>query len=166
MLHESSLLLDDIEEPGLHCRGQPTEPVVFGVPQTVNQASSLYVSALEAVRKLQRPMAIDICLEELDNLHQGKALDLSWSRDLHCPTEEEYLGMVDKKTAGLITMMLRLLMLESTTHPVLESTAQPGDEVFANDSDLLHLGVLIGRYYQLRDDLFNATSPKIGRAHV
>ena len=56
MLHNASLLLDDIEDGSELRRGAPTAHKVFGEALTINSANYLYFVALEKVRFL-----INIC---------------------------------------------------------------------------------------------------------
>ena len=63
----------------------------------------------------------------------------------------EYLKMVDKKTGGLFRLLTRLLLAESPL-------AAKGSSIKVADSDLNLLGVLIGRFFQIRDDYQNLSS--------
>lgn len=46
-----------------------------------------------------------ICLipEELLNLHRGQGLELFWRDSLTCPTEEEYVQMVNGSQCSLVS---------------------------------------------------------------
>ena len=52
MLHNASLLLDDIEDGSELRRGAPTAHKVFGEALTINSANYLYFVALEKVNPL------------------------------------------------------------------------------------------------------------------
>ena len=52
MLHNASLLLDDIEDGSELRRGAPTAHKVFGEALTINSANYLYFVALEKVTPL------------------------------------------------------------------------------------------------------------------
>ena len=52
MLHNASLLLDDIEDGSELRRGAPTAHKVFGEALTINSANYLYFVALEKVKPL------------------------------------------------------------------------------------------------------------------
>jgi geranylgeranyl diphosphate synthase type 3 len=75
----------------------------------------VYFLALQEVRKLNSPVAMEIYTEELLNLHKGQGMDLFWRDTLTCPTEEEYLAMVDNKTGGLFRLAVKLMQAESET---------------------------------------------------
>lgn len=38
---------------------------------------------------------MQVCTEELINLHRGQGIELYWRDSLTCPTEEEYIDMVN-----------------------------------------------------------------------
>ncbi|KAL5334344.1 isoprenoid synthase domain-containing protein [Aspergillus crustosus] len=145
MLHNSSLMLDDIEDSSALRRGQPATHSFYGISQTINSANFVYVKAVGEVGKLYNPGCMDIFIDELSNLHRGQSLDLHWRHHARCPTTEEYIIMVDNKTGGLFRLMLRLMAAESLISLPL-------------DTALLRLLTLTGRYYQIRDDYLNLTS--------
>ena len=60
MLHNASLLLDDIEDGSELRRGAPTAHKVFGEALTINSANYLYFVALEKV--VQCYFLVQICL--------------------------------------------------------------------------------------------------------
>lgn len=51
---------------------------------------------MEEVRKLEDSKCTAIFLEELRNLFVGQSFDLHWTRQGDCPSEEEYLEMVNQ----------------------------------------------------------------------
>lgn len=104
-----------MEDNSVLRRGIPVAHNIFGTAQTINSANYVYFLALLEVRKLNNPVAMDIYTEELLNLHRGQGMDLFWRDSLTCPTEEEYLEMVDNKTGGLFRLAVKLMQAESTT---------------------------------------------------
>ncbi|KAG7289912.1 hypothetical protein NEMBOFW57_006289 [Staphylotrichum longicolle] len=137
LLHGASLMLDDIEDSSQLRRGKPAVHMVFGTMQTINSAGYRFLGALAEVRKLD---------SELRDLYIGQSHDLSWTYNLDCPTEEEYLAMVDNKTAGLFRMLARLMDAKSV------SPAKPDVAL------LTRFMTLLGRLFQIRDDYMNLTS--------
>lgn len=58
----------------------------------------MYFQAYQELFRLRdtETAAIDkIVTEELLNLHRGQGLELIWRDSLRCPTEEEYVSMVN-----------------------------------------------------------------------
>ncbi|KAK4120553.1 terpenoid synthase [Parathielavia appendiculata] len=134
-LHTASLMLDNIEDGSNLRRGHPAAHGVFGVPQTINSASFAIVEAIRKIHELSPP--------QLRDLHVGQSYDLHWTRHASCPTEEEYLEMVSKKTGGLFRLLSRLMC------------SQLCKEVALAIDDLVDQ---IGIYFQIRDDYENLNS--------
>jgi geranylgeranyl diphosphate synthase type 3 len=141
MLHESSLLVDDVQDSSELRRGFPVAHNIFGVPQTINSANYIYFVALQELQKLNNPSIISIFADELVNLHRGQGMDLFWRDTLTCPTEDDYLEMVGNKTGGLFRLGIKLMQAES------QSTI-----------DCVPLVNLIGLIFQIRDDYMNLSS--------
>lgn len=55
--------------------------------------------------------------EELLHLHRGQGMDLFWRDNLVCPTEPEYIDMVNNKTGGLFRISIQLMMAASPETP-------------------------------------------------
>ncbi|KAI9369056.1 isoprenoid synthase domain-containing protein [Aspergillus egyptiacus] len=147
-LHNSSLMLDDVEDNSALRRGQPATHIFYGVSQTVNSATSAYVKTVQDILQLQNKECLNIFIEELINLHHGQGLELFWSYHGRCPSISEYLTMIDNKTGRLFQLMFRLMQAESSTSTFSSPTS----------TSVAHLLTLAGRYYQIRDDYLNLTS--------
>ncbi|ODA80601.1 hypothetical protein RJ55_03560 [Drechmeria coniospora] len=141
MLHEASLLIDDVQDSSELRRGFPVAHSIFGVAQTINAANYTCYLALQELQKLDNARAITIFAEELVNLHRGQGMDLFWRDTLTCPTEEDYLEMVGNKTGGLFRLGIKLMQAESKA-----------------SIDCVPLVNLIGLTYQIRDDYLNLSS--------
>ncbi|KAF3931652.1 Dimethylallyltranstransferase [Dactylellina cionopaga] len=142
MLHNSSLIVDDIEDNSPLRRGHPAAHMIFGTPQAINAANYLFVRCLDEVQKLS-PSAVAIYVDELRNLHVGQAMDLHWSFHTQCPSEGEYIQMIDGKTGGLFRLASRLMKVHATQNQNFDF------------DDLLNL---MSRYFQIRDDYQNLCS--------
>ena len=141
MLHEASLLVDDVQDMSALRRGFPVAHSIFGVPQTINSANYIYFAALQDLQHLASPHAVPTFADELVNLHRGQGMDLFWRDTLTCPTEDDYLEMVGNKTGGLFRLGIKLMQAESVT-----------------DIDCVPLVNLIGLIFQIRDDYLNLSS--------
>ena len=107
MLHSASLMVDDIQDGAQLRRGQPVAHRIYGVPQTINTANYVYFLAYKELAALRdhRPGETDrivankdldlVVTEELLSLHRGQGLEIFWRDTLKCPTEEEYIAMVN-----------------------------------------------------------------------
>ncbi|CAO3623710.1 unnamed protein product [Cunninghamella echinulata] len=141
MLHNASLMIDDVQDDSeLRC-SVPVTHHIYGIPQTINCANYVYFLALQHILKLDNPYMVTIYTEELINLHQGQGLELFWRDSLICPTEEEYINMVNNKTSGLLRLAVRLMQAASNS-----------------EIDYTHLVNIIGIFYQVRDDYMNLQS--------
>ncbi|XP_038061626.1 geranylgeranyl pyrophosphate synthase-like [Patiria miniata] len=141
MLHNASLLVDDIEDNSKLRRGIPVAHSIFGTAQTINAANYVYFLGLQKTIELGHPEATKIFMEQLILLHQGQGMDIWWRDAFVCPTEDEYKEMVLKKTGGLFGLAVRLMQLFSE-----------------NKSDFTPLSDMLGLYFQIRDDLANLQS--------
>ncbi|XP_071808314.1 geranylgeranyl pyrophosphate synthase-like [Asterias amurensis] len=141
MLHNASLLIDDIEDNSYLRRGIPVAHSIFGTAQTINAANYVYFLGLQKTTELQHSEATRIFMEQLILLHQGQGMDIWWRDTFVCPTEEEYKEMVLKKTGGLFGLAVRLMQLFSE-----------------NKSNFTPLSDLLSLYFQIRDDLANLQS--------
>ena len=146
MLHTSSLLIDDVEDSSFLRRGSPVAHSIFGTAQTINSANYVYFLALQEVHKLSNwQEAIEIYTTELLNLHRGQGMDLYWRDTLTCPTEDDYLEMVQNKTGGLFRLAIKLMQIESPER---------------GRRDCVPLVNLMGLIFQICDDYLNLSSTK------
>lgn len=120
LLHNASLILDDVEDGSISRRGRPAAHMVFGTPQAINSAGYQINKAMMAVLKLGSAECIEIftgkcsscCLyydhdqtriniwvEEMDKLYIGQGYDLFWTFNIKRPSIEEYISMVDYSTS-------------------------------------------------------------------
>ncbi|KAF9058675.1 isoprenoid synthase domain-containing protein [Rhodocollybia butyracea] len=150
MLHAASLMVDDIEDDSQLRRGRPVAHKVYGVPQTINTANYVYFLAFQELFTLNEslPRSEDrdlhaIVNAELLSLHRGQGLEILWRDSLTCPTEEEYVDMVNNKTGGLLRIGIKLMMACSMNN---------------SHTNYVPLVNLIGVYFQIRDDLMNLQS--------
>lgn len=146
MLHTSSLLIDDVQDNSVLRRGVPVAHNIFGVAQTINSANYVYFLALQELRHLgNKDEVIEIFTTELLNLHRGQGMDLYWRDTLTCPTEDEYLEMVQNKTAGLFRLAVKLMQAESAARGRV---------------DCVPLVNVMGLMFQICDDYLNLSSQR------
>lgn len=141
MLHNSSLLIDDIEDNSKLRRGIPVAHQIYGVAHTINSANYMYFQALEKVLSLNHPDCINIFTDELLELHRGQGMDIYWRDSYTCPSEDEYHEMVKKKTGGLFRLAVRLMQSFSE-----------------NRSNFVPLLDTLALFFQIRDDYANLLS--------
>ncbi|KAJ5171473.1 Terpenoid synthase [Penicillium coprophilum] len=140
-LHNSSLILDDVQDNSPLRRERTATHLIFGAAQTINSATYMVVRAAKIIDALGTPQMMTALLQNLETLFIGQSWDISWRNNFHCPTESEYLDMVDKKTGASLTMMVELMQAKGKIIPF--------------SYRLSPLARLIGRWYQIRDDYMN-----------
>lgn len=145
LLHNSSLMLDDCEDGSDLRRGKPASHMVYGQAQTINTATFMFVCAVQEAANLTNRDSVPTLSQHLKSLFVGQSWDLYWREKFICPTEDDYLEMIDKKTGGLFQLLTNLMQLESNN---------------PQHYDLDPLVSSLGRYFQIRDDLVNLTSQK------
>ncbi|XP_077350519.1 geranylgeranyl pyrophosphate synthase [Festucalex cinctus] len=141
MLHNASLLIDDIEDSSNLRRGFPVAHSIYGVPSVINSANYVYFLGLEKVLTLNDPEAVRVFTRQLLELHRGQGLDIHWRDTYTCPTEKEYRNMVLQKTGGLFGLAVGLMQLFSDWK-----------------QDLKPLLDTLGLFFQIRDDYANLSS--------
>ncbi|KAF9072213.1 terpenoid synthase [Rhodocollybia butyracea] len=156
MLHNASLLLDDIQDNSDLRRGKP-------IAWTINAANHVVELAHQSVESLgcyitgkysiDDPTLTKCSLQkaELINLYAGQGIEIVWRDTSRCPTEKEYVDMANKKTSGLFRLAIRLLIACSS-----KCSSPP--------SSYITLANLIGVYFQIRDDLLNLISKEYSDA--
>ncbi|EGD80625.1 quemao protein [Salpingoeca rosetta] len=141
ILHNASLLIDDIEDNSKLRRGIPVAHSVYGVAQTINCANYMYFKAMAEIAALGHPDAAQVFTDQLLELHRGQGMDIYWRDAFVCPTEDEYRTMVLRKTGGLFQLAVQIMQL------------------FSDDSrDYTPLLNAFGLYFQIRDDYANLQS--------
>lgn len=141
MLHNSSLLIDDIQDNSILRRGIPVAHAIYGVASTINAANYVFFLALEKVLALGQQEATVIYTEQLLELHRGQGMEIYWRDNFQCPSVEEYKQMTMKKTGGLFMLAVKLMQLFSE-----------------NKCDFTTLVGILGLYFQIRDDFLNLIS--------
>lgn len=141
ILHNASLLIDDIEDNSTLRRGIPVAHSVFGIPQTINCANYMYFKAMAEIAALGHTDAAHVFTENLLELHRGQGMDIYWRDAAVCPTEDEYRTMVLRKTGGLFQLAVQIMQLFSS-----------------NSMNFYPLLEVFGLYFQIRDDYANLQS--------
>lgn len=140
--------IDDIEDNSALRRGVPTAHSIFGIPSTLNTGNYVYFLALDKLINGFPPEkvkdAVNIYSQQMIELHRGQGLDIYWRDNFVCPSEEEYLDMIKRKTGGLFNMGVRLMQLFSQ-----------------NNSEYSSLIELMGVFFQIRDDYANLLSLEV-----
>ena len=115
ILHNFSLVHDDIEDGDETRRHRPTLWALWGVPQAINVGDGMFALAYKALLRMGRRAdgtesfpaahgaleAADLFSEACIRLTEGQHLDLSFEERVDV-SSSEYLQMIEGKTAALI----------------------------------------------------------------
>ncbi|MBN1220585.1 MAG: polyprenyl synthetase family protein [Anaerolineae bacterium] len=162
IVHNFSLLHDDIEDDDIERRGRPTAWTIWGKPAVINVGDHLYSLAYKALHRLdpkQIPVESILAVNRIVNdtclkLTEGQDLDLQFET-LHDVTTEMYLEMVYKKTGALIEAAILAGARLATSD----------EHIIQNYYDFAHS---IGLAFQIRDDVLGiwGDSAKTGKSVV
>jgi len=156
LLHDGSIIIDDIEDQGELRRGKPCLHRIFGIDVAVNAGNFLYFLPLMALIKNKdkfKPKtlleAYKICVQEMSNIHLGQGMDIYWHKGKAKKiNQKEYLQMCAFKTGCLSRLAAKLaVVLSGETSKLAESMGKMAESVgiaFQIQDDILDL-VLEGK---------------------
>ncbi|MEJ2749160.1 MAG: polyprenyl synthetase family protein, partial [Anaerolineae bacterium] len=134
LLHNFSLIHDDVEDNSPTRRGRDTVWKIWGVEQAINSGDAMFALAhLAMVRLADRGVAAPVIVQALRRfdetclaLTQGQHADMDFeARDQ--VSVDEYLGMITGKTAVLIALSAELgALIAGTDAATIEHYAQFG----------------------------------------
>jgi geranylgeranyl diphosphate synthase type I len=147
LIHDFSLIHDDIEDNSDTRRGRPTVWKLWGLAQGINAGDGLFVVAHLALHRLSAAgVHAEVALEVLRRFDQtilticeGQFLDLSFEGDLRI-SEADYLDMIGRKTAALAAAAAGL-------------GAIVGGADAATAKALFDFGQNLGLAFQVQDDV-------------
>ncbi len=136
LVHNFSLVHDDIQDRDRTRRGRPTLWAVHGEAEAINAGDLLYAIAFREIASCGGNASSCLAEATIDMI-EGQSLDLSYEGRF--VSIDEYLTMVDRKTGALLRCALELGGIMSA----------------ADDAELLslrELGLALGRAFQIQDD--------------
>ncbi len=146
IVHNFSLVHDDVQDGDIERRGRPTVWRVWGVAQAINTGDLMRELADTAMRRaLLHGASPEAVLEAIRRLNQatmlmieGQYLDLTFELRMDVQVEE-YLAMVERKTGAMMGVSL------SIGATLAGATSEQADA-------LDRAGKRLGRCFQMRDD--------------
>lgn len=147
ILHNFSLVHDDIEDGDEVRRHRPTVWKIWGIPQAINAGDGMFTLAFAALQRLsRRGVSAEQILRALANftecclaLTEGQHLDMNFEQRLDIAVPE-YLRMVQGKTAALVGCSSAIGALLGGATPV-------------QVEELQRFGQSIGLAFQIQDDI-------------
>lgn len=141
MLHNATLIHDDVIDDATVRRGGPTLNVIWKNRISVLIGDYILARSLSTAVKLNKLEAIEILSESSARMTQGEIAQLMNSRKKNI-TEEEYFKVIADKTAALISACCQLGAI---------SVSAPDNQV----KTLKNFGEKIGMAFQIKDDLLD-----------
>ncbi len=154
VIHNGTLMIDDIEDNSEFRRGKPCTHKLFGLDVAINAGNSMYYLPLLTLLKNRDKLGAEglckiheIYVREMINLSFGQAMDIAWHKglaDADSLTEAQYLQMSAYKTGTLARMAAKLaaVLCEAS-----EDTAER----------LGRFAEALGIAFQIQDDVLDLT---------
>jgi geranylgeranyl diphosphate synthase type I len=157
LIHNFTLIHDDIMDEADIRRGIPSVHKKWGVPRAIIAGDALYSKAIEILLLAKsEPLRIIESLELLSHscveVCEGQWMDMNF-QGRNDVTEDEYLKMVEKKTAALIAASLKMGAILSGANKEISQS-------------LWDFGRLAGMGFQIYDDVIDLITPEeiLGKA--
>ncbi|MFH0956228.1 MAG: polyprenyl synthetase family protein, partial [Candidatus Aenigmatarchaeota archaeon] len=157
LLHEGSIMVDDIEDNSDMRRDKPCTHKLFGVDVAINAGNFMYFLAFSPLMKNGGNFGKDTLLrawnaaiEEMIRIHYGQGTDIAWHNglaDADNVSEQEYLQMCAYKTGVLSRLAARLAVILASGSAELEEK-------------LGRFSESIGVAFQIQDDILNIAPTK------
>jgi geranylgeranyl diphosphate synthase type I len=147
ILHNFSLVHDDIEDGDELRRHRPTVWKLWGQPQAINVGDGMFTLAYASIQRLpRRGISAELTIQAMDlftqtclALTEGQYLDMSFEQR-NDVTVSEYLRMIEGKTAALVGASVAIGALLGGAAP-------------AQVDSLRTFGQSIGLAFQIQDDI-------------
>lgn len=160
ILHNGSIIIDDIEDMSETRRGLPSTYITYGIDVAVNVGNAMYflpmLSFLKNKEKFDNEILIkvfELYIQEMINIHFGQAMDIAWHKGIanaDSITEKEYLQMCAYKTGTLARLSAKMAaILVKADEETIEKVGR-----FAES---------IGVAFQIQDDIINLTSEEYAK---
>jgi geranylgeranyl diphosphate synthase type I len=154
LIHNASLVHDDIQDQDTTRRGKPSAWVAFSTEQAINLGDLLFVLGFEAFNRMDVPdslklQVIRLTIRAIGELVDGQVYEFVLKeRDSVAP--DDYFRLVSGKTSSLFKLAF------------CGGYALTGDgQRYA--ADMRTIGEHMGALFQLRDDLLDVLGSKEGR---
>ncbi|MCK4668707.1 polyprenyl synthetase family protein [Candidatus Bathyarchaeota archaeon] len=157
VIHNGTIIIDDIEDASELRRGKPCTYKIYGLDIAINAGNAMYYLPLlplienrEKVSTKKLSRIYDIYVKGMINLSLGQAMDISWHRGManaDAIDEKDYLQMCVYKTGTLARMAAEIAAV----------LADANDELVEK---LGRFAESIGVTFQMQDDLLDLTSPE------
>ncbi|MEM2386235.1 MAG: polyprenyl synthetase family protein, partial [Candidatus Bathyarchaeia archaeon] len=118
VVHNGTLMIDDIEDSSEYRRGKPCTYKIYGLDIAINAGNTMYYLPLlplienrEKIGAEKLAKIYEIYVREMISLSLGQAIDIAWHKglaDADQISEEDYLQMCAYKTGTLARMAAKI----------------------------------------------------------
>ncbi|MBS7653499.1 MAG: polyprenyl synthetase family protein [Candidatus Bathyarchaeia archaeon] len=160
VIHNGTLIADDIEDSSEMRRGKPCTYKIFGVDVAINLSQAMYFLPMivlsekgDAIPQDRTRQIYEVYVQEMINLSLGQAIDIAWHKGL-VPAdeivEENYLQMCAYKTGTLARMAAKMAAaLAGASNDTVEKIGR-----FAES---------IGVAFQIQDDILDIAGEEFAK---
>jgi geranylgeranyl diphosphate synthase type I len=160
VIHNGTLVIDDIEDSSELRRGKPCSYKLYGSDIAINVGNAMYYLPLlplmtQRVKlspEVQRDV-YEVYVQEMINLSMGQAMDIAWHRGIANADklgEGDYLQMCAYKTGTLARMSAKIAaVLSGANKPLVEKLGR--------------LAESIGVAFQMQDDILDLTGEEFAK---
>jgi len=160
VIHNGTLIIDDIEDASEKRRGKPTTYRIFGLDFAINAGNAMYYLPLLVLFKYMEMLdpstlnkLYNIYTQEMINISLGQAMDLAWHKGYakaDAISVEDYLQMCAYKTGTLARMSAKLAA-------VLAGAKEDHVEKLGRFAET------IGIAFQIHDDILDLTGGRFAK---
>jgi geranylgeranyl pyrophosphate synthase len=160
VIHNGTLMIDDIEDSSEFRRGKPCTYKIYGLDVAINAGNAMYyLPLLPLIEKREKIESEKLCkiyeiyVNEMISLSLGQAVDIAWHRglaDADKIDEKNYLQMCAYKTGTLARMAAKIAAV----------LADARDELVEK---LGRFAESIGVAFQIQDDILDLTSTEFAK---
>jgi geranylgeranyl pyrophosphate synthase len=158
VVHNGSIVVDDIEDDSEMRRGKPCLHKIFGIDVAINVGNFMYFFPLLPLYKNREKFdektfskILEVYIQEMINIHIGQATDIGWHKGFAKEiTEEQYLQMCAFKTGTLARMSAKIAAIVAG----------------ADDATVEKIGRFaesIGIAFQIQDDILNVSESELAK---
>lgn len=160
LLHNGSIIIDDIEDRSEERRKKPALHKIFGEDIAINAGNSLYYLALLSILKNKDKFdqktllrLYDLYSREMMRIHFGQATDIAWHKGLANAdnlSEGEYLEMCSNKTGCIARLSAKAAAILAER----------------DDKEVEKIGKFtetIGIAFQIQDDILNLSGEEFAK---
>ena len=160
IIHNGTLIADDVEDQSDLRRGKPCTYRIFGLDVAVNLSNFMFFLPMITLifKKNKMPpekmnKLYEIYIQEMVNLSLGQAIDIAWHKGLVSPyevSEKEYFQMCAYKTGTLARMAAKMAcVIAGAEDSVVETMGK-----FAES---------LGIAFQIQDDILDLVSEEFAK---